>query len=330
MEEPKKFKKVFLASMVCIALILAIVSNICVYAFGEVTNGSVTAFLLEEYKDNTTIIVYLMLANTAVSLSVLFTYPIQLFPVIELVGPKATALWYMIRHGGKKNDIDALDEDDEEHDLAGFGPLPTLPEHEDASLGSYNNEHIYDKHEKKINDDDSVGSDDVDELVQDRKKIPDLGLRNSMMSNITEVFPKMSIPGDSLSIRVILVVLTYCVAVVVPNVQALISLAGAVAGSSTALLIPPILELALIEHLETSAPTPAHTASPKPTPPSFLQTTISKPSFLRRLMRHDLSGKYWKKKLKNYVLFWVGILFFIVGAYASIADIVSIWLGKGE
>lgn len=75
MAEPKKFKRVFAAAMGTVALILATVSNLCVYAFGEVTNGSVTAFLLEEYSDNKSIVVFLMIANTAVSVSVLFTYP---------------------------------------------------------------------------------------------------------------------------------------------------------------------------------------------------------------------------------------------------------------
>ena len=57
-------------------------------------------------------------------------------------------------------------------------------------------------------------------------------------------------PGDSPLLRASLVLLTYLVAVVVPNVQSLISLAGALAGSSTALLIPPALELAYLRHLE--------------------------------------------------------------------------------
>jgi len=48
MKEPKKFKKTFLGAMACVALILAGVANICVIAFGEVTNGSVTAFFVGE------------------------------------------------------------------------------------------------------------------------------------------------------------------------------------------------------------------------------------------------------------------------------------------
>mmetsp|Transcript_28750 Transcript_28750/g.57342 ORF Transcript_28750/g.57342 Transcript_28750/m.57342 type:complete len:622 (-) Transcript_28750:423-2288(-) len=306
MKEPKKFKKTFLGAMACVALILAGVANICVIAFGEVTNGSVTAFLLEKYQDDKATLVFLMIANTAVSLSVLFTYPIQLFPVIELVGPKAMAWWY-----GRGNEPF-----DEEHDLSGFDPMPTLPEHEEA-------EHEYNDFEKKESE---IRSNGNHAESSDEKKSLEPGLRASMMSNITDAFPKMSIPGDSIPLRVMLVLLTYTVAVIVPNVQALISLAGAIAGSSTALLIPPILELALIEHIETSKP--GSTSSPKPTPPLQSTTTTHKDEFIRRLILHDLSGKYWKKKLKNYILFWTGVVFFLIGAYASVADIVSIWIGK--
>mmetsp|Transcript_15342 Transcript_15342/g.33147 ORF Transcript_15342/g.33147 Transcript_15342/m.33147 type:complete len:635 (+) Transcript_15342:82-1986(+) len=317
MAEPKKFKMVFWSAMFCIALILATVSMVCVYAFGEVTNGSVTAFLLEEYKGNTSVIVFLMVANTAVSLSVLFTYPIQLFPTLEILGPKFTKCWWKVTHSGD-SEFDGK-EDDEDNDLTGFDPMPPLPEHDVASLSSFNQEHIYDKH-----DEGNASPCDKGEDEQQRKIA--LDTRGSFMSNITEVFPKMTIPGDSLLLRVCLVILTYTVAVIVPNVQALISLAGAVAGSSSALLIPPMLELALIEHLETQ---PDVTKSPKISNPSFRQSmSAQNPSLLMSLWRHDLSGKYWKMKLKCYCSFWIGFIFFLIGAYASIADILSIWTSK--
>ena len=110
-----------------------------------VTNGSVTAFLLEKYSDNKAVILALMIANTSVSLSVLFTYPIQLFPTLELIGPKFNAWWWKVRHGGKRDEAGNVDND---MDLTGFDPLPTLPEHDVASLSSYNDESLYDNFEK--------------------------------------------------------------------------------------------------------------------------------------------------------------------------------------
>jgi len=87
-----------------------------------------------------------------------------------------------------------------------------------------------------------------------------------------------------------------------------------------------MLELALIEHIESIAPAADLTAgSPKPTRFRQSGTYAASPSFFKRLWQHDLSGKYWKKKLKCYVLFWMGI-----GAYASIADIFKIWIESGD
>jgi len=315
MAEPKKFKRVFWSAMGCVAIILAVVSNLCVLAFGEVTNGSVTAFLLEEYKDNKSLIVFLMVANTAVSLSVLFTYPLQLFPTFELIGPKAAAMWWKFRHAGKHGE--AGDNEYDENDLSGFDPMPTLPEHDVASLSSHHNEHLYENLETDpVVNADAADADNVQEIVD---------TRGSMISNITEQFPTLSIPGDSLFLRMGLVLLTYSVAVIVPNVQVLISLAGALAGSSTALLIPPMLELALIDHIESK---PDATASPKPRPPS--QQNATNTFSFRRLCRCDLSGKFWKKKLKCFTLFWIGFVFMLIGAYASISDIISIWFNIGK
>lgn len=310
MGEPKKFKKTFAAAMSCVAVIFAMVANVCVYAFGEVTNGSITAFLLEKYKDDNSMIVFLMIANTAVSLSVLFTYPLMLFPTFELAGPKANAFWWKFWHGGKPGQIG--ENDDDEHDLGGFDPMPTLHEDEVASLSSHENElHTYERD----------GTEDAPN--SDNAAAPNTDTRSSMVSNITDTFPTTSIPGDSLCLRSGLVLATFLVAVIVPNVQVLISLAGAVAGSSTALLIPPMLELALIDHLESK---PDVNASTKPIPPSQMNSQNS--SSFKRLCRCDITGRYWKKKLKNLLLFWLGFVFMLIGAYASISDIVAIWLGK--
>jgi proton-coupled amino acid transporter len=112
--------------------------------------------------------------------------------------------------------------------------------------------------------------------------------------------------------------------VAVPNVQALISLAGAIAGSSSALLIPPMLELALIEHLATTSSGMNITSSPKPLP----SLSAEQPDFMWKLWGHDLSGKHWKKKLRSYILFWLGFVFFLIGTYASLSNIVMIWIGK--
>jgi proton-coupled amino acid transporter len=291
--------------MTCAAVIFAFVANLCVLAFGKVTNGSVTAFLLEEYKDNKSLIVFVMIANTAVSLSVLFTYPLQLFPTFELLGPKAAAWWWKFRHGGKRGELG--DDEEDENDLTGFDPMPTLPEHDEASI---DNEHIYENFESVANG--HLPEGDGAEVKDDT--------RSSMVSDVTDFAPP-TILGDTIYLRAGLVFMTYLVAAIVPNVQALISLSGALAGSSTALLIPPILELALIDHLESK---PDLTMSPRLRPPSQQQ----KKTTYWRFCRCDVTGKFWKKRLKCFFLFWMGFVFMLIGAYASVSDIVSIYMDK--
>ena len=85
MKESKHFKPVFLTSMVVVAFILAAFSSICVLAFGTITNGSITAFLVEKYHDNESLQLLILVTNFVVSLSVLFTYPLQLYPAVELL-----------------------------------------------------------------------------------------------------------------------------------------------------------------------------------------------------------------------------------------------------
>ena len=310
MAEPKKFKKVFFSAMACVAIILTTVSNICVYAFGVVTNGSITAFLIGKYGNDKSIIIFLMVANTAVSLSVLFTYPLQLFPTFEIVGPRFNAFMWKLRHGRRYSE---MNNDLDETDLTGFDPMPTLHEHDVASV----EEHVYESNFTKVTSDTALNNTDRSGSEANNNEL----LRSSMVSNITEPDAIVSIPGDSKLLRMSLVLLTYIIASIIPNVQVLISLAGAIAGSSTALLIPPMLELALIDHLDSKSDI---TTSPRMIPPSQQQATSS------ILYRFDLKGKFWKKKLKCFLLFWIGFVFMIIGAYASISDIIEIWTGKNN
>ena len=89
MAKPEHFKAVFVSSMTFTAVVFASVACLCVIAFGDVTNGSVTAFLVENLEDEE-VKWWLYMANTACSLAVLLTYPLQLFPSFELIGPWMT------------------------------------------------------------------------------------------------------------------------------------------------------------------------------------------------------------------------------------------------
>lgn len=320
MKHPKQFKQVFGSAMSCVAVIFALFGNICVYSFGAVNNGSITAFLLEKYKDDNHLIVFFMITNTVVSISVLFTYPLQLFPTLELLGPKLTKFIWKLTHKGEVNHPEENNFDDE-YDLTGFERMPTLPEHGEASLSSHDNARIS-EYNTTTNDD---GNQIYGGFEPYNNRVSKDEIRTSLISNITEALSEQ-IMGDSLALRMILVFATYLVAVIIPNVQALISLAGAVAGSSTALLIPPMLELALVEHLETVSDLTASPRSPRPLPPS--QQTNQRPSLLSRLCRVSGQKKFHNRRIKCMCLFWIGFIFLVFGSYASISDIVQIWLKK--
>jgi len=325
MQQPEKFAPVFCASMAVVAMILVTVAIVCVYAFGNVTSGSVTAFLLEAYEDDESVTTWLMIANTAVSLSVLLTYPLQLFPALELLGPMLQQNKFLTKILCLKQEAD-----DDENDLTGFEPLPPLPEHEmmdEEDMLDYNMEHDYYQSLENVTDKERAGLDDKKDKDEDSF---------SAISSVTgSMFPKMNLlmPGDSIQLRLLLVFATYLVAVVVPNVQSLISLAGALAGSSTALLIPPVLELAWMEHFEvTSAPGGASQIPSSPHQmrivPNFGSAANESRPTVVATVRQFFSSKYWLERVKCYFLLTLGFIFMIIGTYASIADIIRIYVEK--
>jgi proton-coupled amino acid transporter len=204
MAKPGKFGVVFWSAMVVTAFIFALVGALCVAAFGPVTNGSATAFLLEVYADQPNIRNILLAANAAVSLSVLVTYPLQLFPCLELVGPllapKTTPVGSTFRSLRDEGGV-------EEQAAAGA----------EGGMGGYDSSY--------------EGSYELDPATE----------AQSQQSN------DQNASAFSWRTRMMLVLSTYTVAILIPNVQSLISLAGALSGSSTALLIPPALELAWLD-----------------------------------------------------------------------------------
>jgi proton-coupled amino acid transporter len=52
MQDPVQFKRAFLWAVSSVSLISIVFSVICVVTFGSVTSGSVTAFLLQAYRDD--------------------------------------------------------------------------------------------------------------------------------------------------------------------------------------------------------------------------------------------------------------------------------------
>ena len=215
-----------------------------IYLTPRTDDGSLTAFLMgnsDKFDGNQLVLI----ANALVSVSVLFTYPLQLFPALSLVG----RLWARAKLGAFMNDNRGIhvQQNNPADDCNGAGFTQLTCGGGDVRL-----------------------EDSQCDLSRDELSSPSAATKGSF-------------EGDSLAMRMSLVVLTYVIAMVVPNVQELISLAGALAGSSIALIIPPMLEIKYIPHSHSS---------------------------------HLLST------VRCYIMLSVGVIFMMIGTVASIRDII--------
>ena len=218
MENPDHFDFTLAVSMIFIALLFCIFSSVCVVAFGDVDDGSITAYLLdhqeglragnETWWTNAQI---LLLTNVIVSFSLVFTYPLQLFPAIGLAGQ-------IIANREEYDGSECCDEDIE---------------------------FISDTENK---DDEMVGlTSEEEEKSYDTITIPtDCNIKNSTEYVGYHSDVDMILEGDSVTLRLCMVTATFLVAIIIPHLKSLIALAGAVTGAATSLIIPPMLALKFV------------------------------------------------------------------------------------
>jgi Transmembrane amino acid transporter protein len=221
--------------------------------------------------------------------------------------------------------------------------MAEIPEHEIASLGSLPTQSQY--HDYGGGDTTTNGNGE-----QETAKTGGEGTDNASLSrlssmgyqSVAEMIPEWQMAGDSPALRAALVLSTYLVAMVVPNVESLVSLAGAVAGSSTALLIPPILELAWIRHMEKdgSHSLPDWEGGPSTASKTSLvvqqhQTSIvggNSPLPNRRPYPIPPNRKrkrtFLTQKIISWVLLVMGLILAAVGSYFSVQDIVKSYIAS--
>eukprot|EP00588_Corethron_pennatum_P014059 CAMPEP_0194279624 /NCGR_PEP_ID=MMETSP0169-20130528/14032_1 /TAXON_ID=218684 /ORGANISM="Corethron pennatum, Strain L29A3" /LENGTH=477 /DNA_ID=CAMNT_0039024071 /DNA_START=24 /DNA_END=1457 /DNA_ORIENTATION=- len=168
MENPGRFQYVFLGAMTTVAVVFTLFATACSVSFGDVDNGSVTAFLMH-HADAYSGAGLVYAANFAASLSILLTYPLQLFPATVITG----------------------------------------------------------------------------QIVARRRAQQALPDKDVVVPPATR--PYSGLEGDSFPLRACLVLSTYALAMWIPHVQEMISLAGAVSGAATSLIIPPLLQIRFAE-----------------------------------------------------------------------------------
>jgi len=433
-----EFKSAFGVSIVLITLLLCGMGGMGVLVFGEVTNGSITAFLLETYgssNDNNDdndesnndfkgIATKIVLSNVLVSLSIVLSYPLMLYPAVELIAP-ALFDWKETRRTRKASDDghdhtavttksysprSMIEVDDDDEDSLGFAaskngdeddlyePMEEIPEDSVISLQSLpslqkqnsnaNGENDKEpceiqQYKSELNDNTaleanaslhskSIGEETfkTGEAMEEGEVSDSASLLSRLSSNISyqrsivetdddetenseendsfesEGVPspprkkyrrrhqkdtalEWLLPGDSPMLRAGLVLSTFLVAVLIPNVQSLVSLVGAVTGSSTALLIPPILELAYIRHMEAKDANNRLFLGDWEGGPS----TASKRLLFGRGNSNSPGSKKKKKKRKRNTYFWdrllswflliLGSAFALIGSFFSVRDILE-------
>jgi len=276
MTHPERFKPVLIKSMIIIFAVFCLFSSLCIVAFGDVDDGSITAFLAADrsklvkvdggdgtFASYCSSLQILLLTNVIASLSLVFTYPLQLFPAIGLACQIVAAKEKMSVRSSKVNDSQEA------------VPLTSAMDI-DTSYDAASDSTISKKGE-----------------VTKEKPTRERNINNSML-----------IEGDSILLRSSLVITTFVVAAIVPQLQTLIALAGSVAGATTSLILPPLLALQMTLLDRQSA----MRSNTKILPDSMWMCGM---------------GQFFSQTVFYSSLFVVGCIYGTLGTVYSIIDIIS-------
>ena len=293
MANKEKFGHVFSAAMTASAVIFALVASLCVMAFGSVSSGSITAFLVEKAEGDDLTLLYA--ANTLVSVAVLLTYPLQLFPSYELVGP--TIAKYFTSPSTNTTSQSSIEVDNHGH----------------AYIAANEEEPQQQQQQQDSQDEDTLPQSSLneapflDEPEDEEETIQETTTRSNehMQQEFNYWHYFGTSYGDTPAVRAGLVMVTYLFAIIIPNVQLLVSLAGAVSGSATGLLVPPLLQLANWKRLERQETLAEETTTDGNFGPWY----------------------YQQRRMNCYVLLFMGTLVLIIGTGASLRDIIRVYMG---
>jgi len=335
MAQPKHFKKVFVSSMSFAAVVFSTIAALCVLAFGSVTNGSVTAYLVEKWDDEN-VKWWLYMTNAFCSLAVLLTYPLHLFPCFELIGPWLTRVLRL------DLGTHALVSRSSIPDSRVFSPVTTCDNPDDGIVGNHDyhdaeqisSTTAHTAAERPLNNETATSAAEEEDATQQDTNSTD---ETDSVIELGDTIPFLAAfptPGDSPQLRAILVCFTYIMAIAIPNVQLLVSLAGALSGSATALIIPPLLELAYVQRLEDqlyrSITDPDYEDDDDDDDPDEYDSenmNTANPGRSTTSPLQTRSSLVWKRR-ECYFLCGLGVVVGVFGTVAALLNIIKVYMGR--
>ena len=344
-QQQNRFGTAYSISVVIITTLLAGMTVLGVYVFGEISQGSITASLLEVYQDSPQTRFQVLLANLLVTIGIVCSFPLMLFPAVEILLPAYNRQWQQHTpiHHRPTNSSTTTQETTEANTneknalkmlstiTAAFVSLEEKSEVTALLEGSTARTAVHNTNSNTYqcfsvdDEENNVNSTNNDDNYIENCPTNTLESRRTTLSTKSvwdwQQFPAAS---NSSRLRAMLVIGTYVIAILVPNVESMIALVGAVTGSSTALLIPPILKLAWIRHMEKED---VRLQQQQQQRNSINNGGIDSSNSFTTSGDHQHKRRRKYKYLFDKILSWflliMGSIFALFGSYFSISDIIE-------
>ena len=226
MPQKERFPTVFLSAISTVAATYVMFGFYCMETIGKVDNGSITAFMSAHASGRWRWLIETV--NALLAGVVLATYPLQFFPVSEIIEESA----------GISADCGSnFYEEIGENEFMGDDKL------ENNNAESSGNDNVV----VVVVAASSIQSEDVREVagscepVKDAESVEEMSLVKDSASGRSRKSSTNSIVWK----KVLLVTLTYLLAMLIPSLSLLMSLAGSLAGSLVALILPGLLYIGI-------------------------------------------------------------------------------------
>lgn len=254
---PEQYTICLIIGMGCVTLIYISIAEFCLMAYHYIDDGSIIKFLQIYYTDAAREIdVVMMIVNSLVTLSILFSYPLQLYPATEVMDQ------YLSDHYRKQvtethKSLDLSDDSSIDVSVASDAGEDGDAS-DDIEMRVYASSSANGKIVEETTTYNVLGShsancpkegDTSDDIVSIDLKRNETGMRSRLPVENDEILHQ-SVFGITMSswIRITSTVGTTLIAICIPYVSLLIPLAGASCGATLALILPPLMDICLWRH----------------------------------------------------------------------------------